>query len=74
MSLFESLLALLAGIGVFITGMDFMSSSLRRVAGPELKKLLGKMTNNRFAGRSRCKCNCDYSILLSNNGYGCGFC
>ena len=50
MSLFESLLALLAGIGVFITGMDFMSSSLRRVAGPELKKLLGKMTNNRFAG------------------------
>ena len=50
MSLFERLLALLAGIGVFITGMDFMSSSLRRVAGPELKKLLGKMTNNRFAG------------------------
>ena len=50
MSLFESLLALLAGIGVYITGMDFMSSSLRRVAGPELKKLLGKMTNNRFAG------------------------
>ena len=50
MSLFESLLALLAGIGVFLTGMDFMSSSLRRVAGPELKKLLGKMTNNRFAG------------------------
>ena len=50
MSLFESLLALLAGIGVFITGMDFMSSSLRRVAGPELTKLLGKMTNNRFAG------------------------
>ena len=50
MGLFESLLALLAGIGVFITGMDFMSSSLRRVAGPELKKLLGKMTNNRFAG------------------------
>lgn len=50
MSLFESLLALLAGIGVFITGMEFMSSSLRRVAGPELKKLLGKMTNNRFAG------------------------
>ncbi len=50
MEIFESVLALLAGIGVFITGMNMMSSSLQKVAGPGMKKLIGKITNNRFAG------------------------
>ncbi|MCR4561999.1 MAG: Na/Pi symporter, partial [Bacilli bacterium] len=50
MELFTSLLALLAGIGVFIVGMNFLSSSLQKVAGPGMKKLIGKITKNRFAG------------------------
>lgn len=50
MEIFESILALLAGIGVFITGMNMMSSSLQKAAGPGMKKLIGKITNNRFAG------------------------
>ncbi len=45
-----SVLALLAGIGVFMFGMKFMSDGLERSAGKGLKKLLGKITNNRFAG------------------------
>ncbi len=50
MEIFESILALLAGIGVFIAGMNMMSGSLQKVAGPGMKKLIGKITNNRFAG------------------------
>jgi phosphate:Na+ symporter len=50
MEIFTSILALLAGIGVFIVGMNFLSSSLQKVAGPGMKKLIGKITQNRFAG------------------------
>ncbi len=45
-----SVLSLIAGIGVFMFGMKFMSDGLERSAGNSLKKLLGKITNNRFAG------------------------
>ncbi|MCR4562146.1 MAG: Na/Pi cotransporter family protein, partial [Bacilli bacterium] len=31
-------------------GMNFLSSSLQKVAGPGMKKLIGKITKNRFAG------------------------
>lgn len=50
MEIFNSILALLAGVGVFIVGMNFLSSSLQKVAGPGLKKLIGKITKNRLAG------------------------
>ena len=47
---FASVFTLIAGIGVFMFGMKFMSDGLERSAGRGLKKLLGKITNNRFAG------------------------
>ena len=50
MEIFTSILSLLAGIGVFIVGMNFLSSSLQKVAGPGMKQLIGKITKNRFAG------------------------
>ena len=50
MVIFTSFIALLAGIGVFIVGMNMLSSSLQKIAGPSLKKLIGKITSNRFAG------------------------
>ena len=50
MQIFESVLALLAGVGVFVIGMNMMSNSLQKVAGPGMKTLIGKITNNRFAG------------------------
>lgn len=50
MQIFESILALIAGVGVFVIGMNMMSNSLQKVAGPGMKKLIGKITNNRFAG------------------------
>ena len=50
MQIFQSILALLAGVGVFVIGMNMMSDALQKVAGPGMKKLIGKITNNRFAG------------------------
>ena len=48
--LFTSIIMLLAGSGVFIAGMKMMSDGLEQSAGAGLKKMLGKISNNRFAG------------------------
>ena len=50
MTILEAILLLLAGVGVFIAGMNMLSDGLERSAGGGLKKLLGKISNNRFAG------------------------
>ena len=50
MQLIQSLIWLLAGVGVFIVGMNFMGDALERSAGGGMKKLLGKISNNRFSG------------------------
>ena len=41
---------LLAGVGVFIAGMNMLSHELEKSSGKGLKRLLGKITSNRFAG------------------------
>ena len=48
--LIQGLIWLLAGVGVFIVGMNFMGSALEKCAGRGMKKLLEKISNNRFAG------------------------
>ncbi len=48
--LIQSLIWLLAGVGVFIVGMNFMSEALEKSAGDGMKKMLGKISNNRFSG------------------------
>lgn len=50
MNLIQNIIALLAGCGVFIVGMSMLSDGLEKSAGSGLKKLLGKISNNRFAG------------------------
>ncbi len=50
MELLKSLILLLAGVGVFIVGMNMMSEGLEKGAGVGLKKLLAKISNNRFLG------------------------
>lgn len=50
MGLMESILLLLAGCGVFMTGMKLMSDGLERSAGKGMRKLFGRISNNRFAG------------------------
>ena len=42
------LLELLAGLGLFLYGMETMSDGLERVAGKQLKNLLGAVTKNRM--------------------------
>ncbi len=50
MQLIQSLIWLLAGVGVFIVGMNFMSDALEKSAGEGMKHLLEKISNNRFSG------------------------
>ena len=50
MELLKSLILLLAGVGVFIVGMNIMGDGLEKGASGGLKKLLAKISNNRFAG------------------------
>ena len=50
MDIVQCIIALLAGCGVFIAGMNMMSDGLQNATGSGLKKLLGKISSNRFAG------------------------
>lgn len=50
LQLIQSLIWLLAGVGVFIVGMGFLSDSLEKSAGGGMKRLLGKISGNRFSG------------------------
>ena len=45
-----AILLLLAGVGVFIAGMNMLGDGLERSAGGGLKKLLGKISSKRIAG------------------------
>ena len=48
--LIQSLIWLLAGVGVFIVGMNFMGDALEKTAGNGMKSLLEKISNNRISG------------------------
>ncbi|MEE1065960.1 MAG: Na/Pi cotransporter family protein [Acutalibacteraceae bacterium] len=50
LQLFQSMIWLLAGVGVFIIGMNFMSDALEKCAGSGMKRMLEKISNNRFSG------------------------
>lgn len=50
MQLIGSLIWLLAGVGIFIVGMNFMSEALEKSAGEGMKRMLGRISNNRFSG------------------------
>ena len=50
MQLIGSLIWLLAGVGVFIVGMNFLSDALEKSAGSGMKRLLEKISNNRISG------------------------
>ncbi len=49
MQLVQSLIWLLAGVGVFIVGMNFMGDALERSAGIGMKRMLERISNNRFS-------------------------
>ncbi len=44
------LLKILGTLGLLIFGMRMMSTALQKMAGPQLRHVLGRMTNNRFMG------------------------
>ena len=50
MQVYECILSLVAGVGVFILAMKLMSDSLTQIAGERMKKLLEKLAGNRIVG------------------------
>ena len=50
LQLISSLIWLLAGVGVFIVGMNFLSDALEKSAGGGMKRMLERISNNRFSG------------------------
>ncbi len=50
LELVNSLIWLLAGVGVFIVGMNFMSDALEKSVGSGMKRMLEKISNNRLSG------------------------
>ena len=43
-------LRVLGALGLLIYGMKMMSEALQKMAGPQLRHILAKMTTNRFTG------------------------
>lgn len=41
---------IIGGLGLFLFGISFMSTSIKRIAGDKLKKIITKCTNNKFLG------------------------
>ena len=50
MEIYECILALISGVGVFILAMKLLSDSLNEIAGSKMKQLLEKIAGNRIKG------------------------
>ena len=50
LDLFQLLMGLLGGLGVFLFGMDMMSNALKLAAGNRMRSMLARLTRNRFSG------------------------
>ncbi|NLB48936.1 MAG: Na/Pi cotransporter family protein [Erysipelotrichia bacterium] len=50
MDLTKSIITFLVGVAIFLTGMTMMSGGLKKITGPSLKRMLKKISNNRWAG------------------------
>lgn len=49
-TLFSNIFFFLGGMAIMLFGMHVMGNNLELIAGNKMKTMLGKMTNNRFAG------------------------
>lgn len=47
---FQILFTIVGGLGIFLFGMEHMSSGMQKIAGPRLKKILATFTSNRMLG------------------------
>lgn len=47
---YQVLFTVLGGLGIFLLGMEHMSSGMQKIAGPKLKKILATLTSNRILG------------------------
>jgi len=47
--IFDVIMKVVGGLGIFLLGMKNMSEGMQAVAGDRLRRLIGSVTNNRFA-------------------------
>ena len=50
METISKVLPLLAGIGMFLYGMNLMASSIEKLAGAKLERTMERFTDNRWKG------------------------
>mgnify|MGYP000119781874 CR=1 FL=1 len=68
-------LALLGGLAIFLYGMDLLGEGLTGASGGKLENILEKLTSNPDKGCSlRSWCYSSYTVIISDDRYGCRFC
>lgn len=66
---------LLGGLALFLYGMQMMSSGLEAAAGNKMKRILERLTANRFLGRpGRSGSDSRDPVVIGNHGYGSRIC
>jgi phosphate:Na+ symporter len=62
------------GVAAMMLGMKIMGSGLEKFAGSNMKKLLGKVTTNRFAGVGVGVAVTNYTKFYCYYRHACRFC
>ena len=63
-------LKLLGALGLLIYGMRMMSDALQKMAGPQLRYILAKMTTNRLTGMlTGTFCNLRRAVIVGHHRY-----
>ena len=72
---FDNYLQLVAGLALFLFGMQMMSEKLEKAAGSKFRNMLQALTKNRFSrAYSRRIVYDDNTIIFSHYGYDSGSC
>ena len=67
--------SLLGGLALFLYGMQMMSNGLEAAAGNRMKKILEKLTSNRFFGcTGRRRDHSSDSVFISDDSHGRRIC
>ena len=68
-------LALLGGLAIFLYGMDLLGEGLTGASGGKLENILEKLTSNPIkAVLLGAGVNSSYTVIISDDRYGCRFC
>lgn len=72
---FDNILGLVAGLSLFLLGMNLMGNGLENACGNKMKKNFRKVDHKQISRRfSRCNNNNGNTVIVSNNSNGCWVC